>query len=44
MKNGYPEMEMVGELRVFENPQDVEYYGEIRQLLILRREFLSQRF
>ncbi|CAL2032590.1 unnamed protein product [Caenorhabditis brenneri] len=26
MKNGYPEMEMVGELRVFENPQDVEYF------------------
>uniref|UniRef100_A0A8R1EX81 Uncharacterized protein n=2 Tax=Caenorhabditis japonica TaxID=281687 RepID=A0A8R1EX81_CAEJA len=26
MKNGYPEMEMVGELRVFENPQDAEYF------------------
>ncbi|CCD69170.1 ZP domain-containing protein [Caenorhabditis elegans] len=30
MKNGYPEMEMVGELRVFENPQDVEYYESQR--------------
>ena len=30
MKNGYPEMEMVGELRVFENPQDVEYFGNHR--------------
>uniref|UniRef100_A0A1I7TVC2 ZP domain-containing protein n=1 Tax=Caenorhabditis tropicalis TaxID=1561998 RepID=A0A1I7TVC2_9PELO len=26
MKNGYPQMEMVGELRVFENPQDAEYF------------------
>ncbi|CAI5442226.1 unnamed protein product [Caenorhabditis angaria] len=26
MKNGYPHMEMVGELRVFETPQDVEYF------------------
>ncbi|CAI2343438.1 unnamed protein product [Caenorhabditis sp. 36 PRJEB53466] len=26
MRNGYPEMEMVGELRVFETPQDVEYF------------------
>ncbi|PIC45155.1 hypothetical protein B9Z55_005273 [Caenorhabditis nigoni] len=30
MKNGYPEMEMVGELRVFENPQDVEYFESQR--------------
>lgn len=30
MKNGYPEMEMVGELRVFETPQDVEYFGSYR--------------
>ncbi|CAD6190113.1 unnamed protein product [Caenorhabditis auriculariae] len=26
MRNGHPEMQMIGELRVFESPQDVEYF------------------
>lgn len=27
MTNGYPEVDLVGELRVLESEQDVEYYG-----------------